>query len=258
MIPRSFMRNARHFWQYWISPVFRIRQVVVAPRHYVRYLSSLHSYRLLAGAERLSFLDSYPCLFDNLARTPYDSHYFYQGVWALERILHIAPKRHIDIGSDAMFVGMLACASPVIFVDIRPLSARLARLTSVSGNLLGLPFLESRLESLSCLHVAEHVGLGRYGDALTPHGTRDACAELKRVLAPGGNLLFSVPVGRPRVCFNAHRIHSPKQILDYFVGLEPIEFSAVDDYGNLLINASLEKLGTASYGCGLFWFRRPG
>jgi hypothetical protein len=256
MIPRRFMRNARHFWQYWISPVFHLRQVATAPRRYVRYLSSLHSYRRLAGAERLSLLDSYPCLFDNLETTPFDSHYFYQGVWALERILRIAPRRNIDIGSDVLSVGMHTSASRVIFVDKRPLNARLARLTSVSGILLGLPFLEGCIESLSCLHVAEHVGLGRYGDALTPLGTCDACAELKRVLAPGGHLFFSVPVGRPHVCFNAHRIHSPKQIFEYFVGLDFIEFSAVDDRWSFLINASVERLEAVSYGCGLFWFRR--
>jgi hypothetical protein len=35
------------------------------------------------------------------------------------------------------------------------------------------------------MHVVEHVGLGRYGDALDPKGDARACAELARVLAQG-------------------------------------------------------------------------
>ena len=104
--------------------------------------------------------------------------------------------------------------------------------------------------------MAEHVGLGRYGDALNPLGTRQACAELARVLAVGGNLLFSLPVGRPRTCFNAHRIHSPAQVLDYFDDLELVEFSAVDDDGAFVANIEPERVAAANYACGLFSFRR--
>ena len=67
--------------------------------------------------------------------------------------------------------------------------------------------------------MAEHIGLGRYGDPLDPLGTRKAAAELQRVLAPGGQLLFSLPVGRPRVEFNAHRVHDPHEVASWFDGL---------------------------------------
>ncbi len=86
-----------------------------------------------------------------------------------------------------------------------------------------------------------HIGLGRYGDPLDPEGTIKAINELKRVLvlAVGGNLYFSLPVGSPRLCFNAHRIHSPGQILEYFSDLKLVEFSGVDDKGNFLENIIL-------------------
>jgi hypothetical protein len=57
------------------------------------------------------------------------------------------------------------------------------------------------------MHVIEHIGLGRYGEALDPDGDLKAIRELVRVLAAGGNLLVVVPVGRPRIQFNAHRIY---------------------------------------------------
>ena len=61
-----------------------------------------------------------------------------------------------------------------------------------------------------------------------PLGTRKAAAELQRVLAPGGQLLFSLPVGRPRVEFNAHRVHDPREVASWFA-LELVEFAGVDD-----------------------------
>ena len=200
------------------------------------------------GAEPIRFRDSYPCLDDRTTTTPYDPHYFHQAVWATEQILRAVPEEHVDVGSEITFVGMISAIVPVAFVDIRPLMVQLPRLRSVEGDLLALPFDNRSVASLSCLHVAEHVGLGRYGDELTPEGTRRACAELARVLAPGGTLLFSVPIGLPRLCFNAHRVHSPAQIVGYFGELELHEFAVVDDEYELVRNADIEGYDELEYG----------
>lgn len=242
----------------WSDPLLPLRTSIAALRSYPWYLRSWRQYATSAGAEPLRWRDSYPCLLDRLETTPYDPHYFHQAVWATERILRIAPEEHVDIGSEVNFIGMLSVSVPVTFVDIRPLGVELPRLSCLAGDLVqGLPFADHSVPSLSCLHVAEHVGLGRYGDELSPSGTHKACAELARVLAPGGNLFFSVPVGRPRVCFNAHRIHAPAQIRDYLTGLELLEFSVVDDHARLIRDANPEDASRLAYGCGLFWFRRP-
>ena len=253
---RNVAQSACYLWQRWVDPVFPIQRAVTSLGLYTRYLSSWRRYKNLPGAEPLRFRDSYPCLFDATDITPYDPHYLYQAVWAMGRIARSGAKKHVDVGSDVKFVGLLATHLSVTFVDFRPLGAKLPLLTSVAGTILALPFADRSIDSLSCLHVAEHVGLGRYGDPLDPSGTRRACVELARVLAPRGNLFFSVPVGQPRVCFNAHRIHSPRQILEYFNSLDLVEFSAVDDRGELLIDARLEQVDSAMYSCGLFRFRR--
>ncbi len=244
------------FWKRWVEPVFPVQNILLAPKLVLKYVTAWRRYRNLPGSEPLRFRDSFPQFFDAVRSTPFDAHYFYQAVWATERIAQIRPSRHVDVGSDVDFVGTLTTHVPVMFIDIRPLHARLPRLLSVAGSILALPFGSGTIESVSCLHVVEHTGLGRYGDPLNPAGTRLACGELARVLAPGGNLYFSTPVGEPRVCFNAHRIHSPAQIRDYFWDLDLVEFSAVDDGGNLLVNVECAAMERASYACGLFWFRR--
>jgi hypothetical protein len=110
------------------------------------------------------------------------------------------------------------------------------------------------------MHVVEHVGLGRYGDQLDPDGDLKAIAELKRVLAVNGNLLFVLPIGgTPRIMFNAHRIYSYSQISKLFFDFEMVEFALVPDDpkdGGLIMNASKEMTDAQSYGCGCFWFRK--
>jgi SAM-dependent methyltransferase len=107
------------------------------------------------------------------------------------------------------------------------------------------------------MHTIEHVGLGRYGDPLDPEGDLKAISELKRVLKPGGDLLFVTPVGKPTIAFNAHRIYSYEQVRDFFSPLELKEFSLVPDSGGLLVNADPALVAAQAYGCGCFWFRKP-
>jgi predicted SAM-dependent methyltransferase len=154
-------------------------------------------------------------------------------------------------------VGFLSAITAVTFVDIRPLDVDIERLTPIAGSIVNMPFDDRSLRSLSCLHVAEHIGLGRYGDPLDPEGTRNAATELQRVLAPGGQLLFSLPVGRPRTCFNAHRIHGPREVVQMFPELEIVEFAGVDDDDRFRRHRELDELADQRYACGMFHFVRP-
>jgi SAM-dependent methyltransferase len=105
--------------------------------------------------------------------------------------------------------------------------------------------------------VAEHIGLGRYGDPLDADGTRKAVRELTRILAPGGSLFFGLPVGIARTCFNAHRIHAAQTIREYFGGLELVEFSGVHDDCRFIERVALSEFEDDAYACGMFWFRKP-
>ena len=223
-----------------------------------RFVEELQAYRAMPGAGDVRDEDLNPQLNDRTPTTPYDQHYFFQDVWAARRIAERRPGRHVDVGSRVDFVGFLTAICPVAFVDIRPLPVELEDFESIAGSILDLPFADRSLESLSCLHVAEHIGLGRYGDPLDPHGTRKAAAELQRVLAPGGRLLFSGPVGRARTCFNAHRVHDVHAVVEeFFPELRLVEFSGVDDRGEFRRHRTLDELAGAEYACGMFLFERP-
>jgi len=237
-----------------LDPIIDVGRILPGMGAYVRYVADWRAYASMEHAESLRLRDAYPCLYDDTASTSVDPHYFYQDIWAFKAIQRSGAPSHIDVGSRAILVGMLSAVTRVTFVDIRPLLVALDNFESKKGSLLELPFGDGSVASLSCLHVAEHVGLGRYGDSLDPEGTRKAAREMSRVLRRGGNLYISVPIGRPRVCFNAHRIHAPQQIIEYFGDLELVSFAAVDDGGGFSPRADPADFTDASYACGMFHF----
>jgi SAM-dependent methyltransferase len=160
----------------------------------------------------------------------------------------------MDIGSSVNMIAVVSALIPTVCVDFRPLGAKLDGLISLAADLLALPFHTESVQSMSCLHVIEHVGLGRYGDKLDPHGSTKAAQEISRVLKPGGRLLLSIPVGVERVQFNAHRIFSPRTALSMFGGLELSHFSMVDDDGKFSFGVDPERSVECRYACGMFEF----
>lgn len=218
--------------------------------------------RLSTHIERelpLRWEERYPCLDDRTSTTVFDRHYVYHTAWAARVLAKTKPLQHIDIGSYLYFATLVSAYVPVKFYDYRPAQVVLSGLETGYADLHTLPFEHDSVPSLSCMHVVEHVGLGRYGDPLDPNGDLKAMKELERVLAPGGDLLFVVPVGQPRVMFNAHRIYGYEQIIKAFDGLILSEFGLIQSQGTAppIMGASVEQVATERYGCGCFWFRKP-
>lgn len=221
-----------------------------------RYLKDWSRFKALAPDVNLSWVDTYPCLSDWVQSTPFDPHYFFQGAWLARKLAACTPTIHVDIGSSALMVSVTSAQCPTVFLDYRPLSVRLSGLASVAGDIRNLPFADSTITSLSCLHVIEHIGLGRYGDQLDPNGSSRAAGELQRILASRGKLYLSMPVGRERVCFNAHRVFSPSTVLEWFPTLQLTSFSLVGDDGKFLEDVSPVTADNMEYGCGMFEFTR--
>lgn len=206
------------------------------------------------GRARLRLDDAFPCLTDAKKETPFDAHYLYQGAWLARHLARLRPVSHVDVGSDVDVVSVLSAFVPVRFIDYRPLKVSLPGLTCDEGDILQLPLASGSAPSVSCLHVIEHVGLGRYGDSIDPDGSVKAAGELRRVVAPGGSLFVTVPVGRARVCFNAHRVFAPATVVDMFWPLSLVEFSYVDDRAAFHESVALEAAAGCEYGCGMFRF----
>lgn len=175
-------------------------------------------------------------------------------------LVRTKPELHIDVSSSVYFIALASAVVPIRQYEFRPPNMVLDRLETRQGSLLALPLDDRSVASLSCMHAVEHVGLGRYGDPLDPEGDLKAMAELQRVVAPGGQLLFVVPVGKPRVQFNAHRIYAYEHIVEAFSELELEQFALIPDEpetGHLMVDASPALVAEQKHGCGCFLFRRP-
>ena len=200
-----------------------------------------------------------PCLGDAAPITGFDRHYVYHAAWAARVLAQTSPIIHVDISSTLYFCSLVSAFIPVTFYDYRPVELCLSGLSSKHADLTALPFESNSISSLSCMHVVEHIGLGRYGDPIDPDGDLKAMNELSRVLAQDGNLLFVVPIGKPRIVYNGHRIYSYKQILEYFPTLKLHEFALIPDHsedGGIIQNPNSFLLEKQRYACGCFWFRK--
>jgi SAM-dependent methyltransferase len=208
---------------------------------------------------RLDWNERYPCLGDQTESTQFDRHYVYHTAWAARVLAKTKPARHVDISSSLYFCSIASAFIPIEFYDYRPPRLELSQLKVAHADLAQLFFESDSLESLSCMHVVEHIGLGRYGDPIDYDGDLKAIRELKRVLKKGGQLLFVVPVGQSRIEFNAHRIYSVADVRELFAGFTLKEFALIPDsadQGGLVLSASDLLCDQQRYACGCFWFEK--
>jgi hypothetical protein len=199
-------------------------------------------------------------VYEDSKETGFDTHYIYHLAWAARVLAQTNPESHVDISSKLEFPTIVSAFIPVKFYDYRPAHISLSNMTSEHADLTGLSFKKDSVASLSCMHVIEHIGLGRYGDPIDPDGDLKAMRELQRVLAKNGDLLFVVPVGKPRIVFNMHRIYSYEQVIEAFKGLTLKEFMLIPDNARevgTIRGASEETVANQNYGCGCFWFKKP-
>lgn len=193
-----------------------------------------------------------PCIMDKTNDTPVDPVYFYQDSWCAKKVFENKPMHHYDIGSKAEMIGIISQFTPSTMVDIRPINLQMPGFSFQTGDIIHLPFKDGELNSVSSICVVEHIGLGRYGDALDPYGSEKAIDELKRVLAPGGNLYISVPIDdKSKIYFNAHRAFTRDHIVGLLAPLELLEEKYI--YGRKLYDAYDAAQG---FGTGMYHFRK--
>ncbi|MEJ5897636.1 DUF268 domain-containing protein [Aquabacterium sp. G14] len=186
-------------------------------------------------------------------------HYFHQDLLVATKINLANPIKHVDVGSRIDgFVAHVASFRDIEVFDIRPLSPTAhTRIKFIQGDLMSQDKVPvDYCDSLSCLHALEHFGLGRYGDPIAPEGHRKGFDNLTRMLKPGGMLYISFPIGSNETIgthFNAHRVFDPTEILawsgDTFT---LVDYSYVDDNGDLHLDKTPAQTPALKYGCGIF------
>jgi hypothetical protein len=195
-----------------------------------------------------------------------NGQYFHQDLLVARRIFENNPRLHIDVGSRIDgFVAHVASFREIKVIDIRPLQDNVKNMIFIQQDFMSeIPrsIFES-CDSASCLHAAEHFGLGRYGDPINYNGHLIGMENLYKILKADGTLYFSVPMGEPqRVLFHGARIFSLKYLMGYFNEKYRLtSFSYVDDLGDLHENVSLTERSIdnsfdCKTGCGIFELKK--
>ena len=201
----------------------------------------------------------YPILNEDTPSHAFDPHYVYHVAWAIKKISLASPEMHVDFSSSLHFCSVLPAWCKTKFYDFRPASLVVEGLECDSCDLTSPFFDVGCYASVSCMHVVEHIGLGRYGDALDVNGDLKAIENLKNSVLVGGDLYFVVPCGQPSIHFNAHRVYAVESVCNYFKD----QFDLVELYfipGPVdeppIRNPDISLTLKYPYGCGCFHFKR--
>jgi hypothetical protein len=222
---RAILRNAG----------VRPARLLSAIRSWNRYRRDRANFRQLAG-QSITWGRELPILNEWNESSGSLSPYLLQDL-TVARWIHLdQPRRHVDVGSRLDgFITQVASFRQIEAIDIRPSPGSVDGIVFHQLNIME-PLPDSWREatdSLSCLHTIEHFGLGRYGDPLDPAGHLKGLSRLLEMVAPGGWLYLSTPMGPERVEFNAHRVFAAATIFNFFEDWKIERFSFIDDKGEL-------------------------
>jgi hypothetical protein len=244
-----------------------LRSGLVGIWNFPSYLKNYFFFKNLAKGRTnpIKISLSYPCLHDTGQEGGCaKGHYFHQDLYVAQKVFLSNPRRHLDVGSriDGL-VAHIASYRQIEVMDIRPIGNQIPNIKFFQGDILKIPeTLIGVYDSLSSLHVVEHIGLGRYGDQLDIDGHIKAIRNLSKILCVGGLFYLSVPFGPERIEYNAHRIFNISTILDLVTSeFNLINFSYVDDQGNFHPGIAFNEKMLANnlecqYGLGLFELKK--
>lgn len=232
----------------------RLRRLRTAVRAWPGYVKDRRRFRSEGLRRDFAWGRELPILTEKAEASGGYGAYLIQDL-AVARWVHQAePERHVDVGSRIDgFVTHVASFRDIEVIDLRESPGVIEGVTFHRHDMMAeLPATwQGTIPSLSCLHTIEHFGLGRYGDRIDPDGHEKGLRQLKRMVAPGGVLYLSTPVGPQRVEFNAHRVFSVRSLLEWFQDGWRIErFAVITDEGDLLDDLAIDDDRVASdFGC---------
>lgn len=202
----------------------------------------------------------WPVINDKYASAGQVGNYFWQDLWAAKAIINSEVKRHFDIGSrlDGFIAHLLSAGIDVTMIDIRKFPEEIEHLYTIVDDATNLrQVADESVDSMSALCSLEHFGLGRYGDPIDPEACFKCFANIQKKLKKGGRLYISLPIGKERVEFNAHRVFYASTVLGCFNSLQLVEFSCTSQ-GKIEYNVDIHKYDDDShngeYRYGLFCF----
>lgn len=228
------------------------------------YKHDMEAYQKLNTRSNFAINNQYnwPVINEKYALAGSIDNYFWQDLWAARHVCASGAEEHFDIGSriDGFIAHILASGIKVLMIDIREFPDKVENLHTIADDATSLRQIEDEsISSMSALCSLEHFGLGRYGDPIDPEACFRCFSNIQKKIKKGGKLYISLPIGKERVEFNAHRVFYAKTVIENFSELELKEFTCTAD-GKIEYHVPVDKydndLHNGNYRYGLFYFER--
>lgn len=192
-----------------------------------KYLAEFLAFKADAASkgEVLNVKNTYPVFVDYSGAT-INRHYWFQDIHVASQVIELSRANpnhlHIDIGSriEGFITSLISAKVKLIFGEINLPKVKFA---NAEIRFIDLQSMSKEqfigAGSVSCLHVIEHLGLGKYGDAINSQGHLQVLDDFFRVMPAGVPLFISFPTSSlPGITFNAGRDLDPIVMIP-----EPVE-----------------------------------
>ena len=239
-----------------LNPIVLAKTIAYLPQFY-RELSQFKKLARDSGTE-LAFKNTFPVYVD-YSKPVVNKHYWFQDIYVASKVIaqsrQVVGFRHVDIGSrlEGFITSLISAGIDLTFGDINVPNMPFPNATAKFIDLQSMtPEQFVGIRSVSCLHVIEHLGLGKYGDRIDPIGHRRVFADFGRVLESGTKLYISSPTSRrPGIVFNGGRHLDPAEMIAdaHAAGFSVDETGSVQDDWEFVVNATPEQMSASEYGC---------
>jgi hypothetical protein len=180
-------------------------------------------------------------------------HYPETDPWVHEAMQRYVPGRRVlVVGSQIPWYEAMAlyyrCAVPCSVVEHQPRECARTDLRYLQPSDLSrvVALDRERFDVVISISSIEHDGLGRYGDPLDANADLHSMRATASLLSPGGIIILSVPVGRDKLVWNAHRVYGRIRLPRLIEGYEVVEcfgMTGIDDATRL----DVDLPGTACF-----------
>ncbi len=226
-------KSEKHFREYLVHAV------QLAEKGHYPYQNVTFTYRNDVG-EEVSGEHMHP-------ESPHD----YQCAFFAKCLREIRPDKILDIGSFRYFILGLLAHYDVTSVDIRKRSEIMPQETVINGDACNLDLPDNSFDTMMTVCSIHSFGMGIYSHDFDVDADYRAMEEFRRVIKPGGNFLFSLPVSKiPWFRWNFGRSYSLDMIRNLTKGFTPVREEYVIMRNNVMNaeNSFLNSISTNMMG----------
>jgi hypothetical protein len=240
---------------------FDIVRFINSIRGLPRYIYDLFSFMSLNRDTKITLK---PCLYDWYQSSgSSNSEYFRQDLHVAQLVNRGNFQKIADIGSRIDgYIANIASFRQIDVFDIRPLKNDIENVNFIQHDFTISPNINicEKYNFVSCLHVIEHFGLGRYRDKIEKDSWKKGIENINKLLVYDGQMIISTPIGKSKVEFNANRIFDPVEFLNFCesIKLKLNECWVIngDPKVRMVSKEDLINLRNSEYSLGIFLFKK--